>query len=305
MACFSNGGNTRLTSIKQQIFGTIPTIVDGDTDVQPFVSASPDAVRATIEDPSLNGTREELDVRLGAQSSTFDLQFAHRSDQYDDFLEAALFGQWSSDVLEVDSIENPMTLWMDQLDNGVVRQYKDCLPNTMTLDAQLDSTASLSFGMIGTGQELAASGDTDPTKQIANRKPYMHFDGNMKFNGTAIGYVQGVTVNLSNNLESVNVWGELNAACVAAGRSVVDISLTAQFKDAEMLQAFNDQDDQALEFTLNDPDSSTSQKWEFSRVRVLQDSIPVNSSGQIIQTIQLKALRNDTAGKSAIRITRT
>jgi len=302
--CFSNGGNTRVTLLPQLVFGTVPAQGVGSTSILPFVSIDPAAVRATIDDQSLTGNREETSIRIGAESTTLSLEVAHRHSQYDLLVENALFGDWTSDVLEVDSSDHPLTIYVEQLDNSVTRRYQDLLVDTMTLDAQLDSGVTLSFGMIGTAQTLDANADTTPTPVVSGAVNFVHFDGSVSFAGGAIGYVTGINVSLSNSLEPVNVWGQKDAACVGVGRSVVDITLTCQFPSDQMLTAWDDETEAEFEFTLNDLAAGKGETWEFSRCRVLDVSIPVSSSGQVIQTVQIRALRNTVAGQSAIKITR-
>ena len=305
MACFSSSGNTKLTAIKQLVFGTVPAIADSSTQIHPFVSASPESARSEIADPSLNGSREETSVRLGGESTTFDLEFAHRPEQYDDFLEAGLFGEWDNNVLEVDSIENPMCMFLEQADIGVTRKYQDCLPNSFTLSAPLDGIATLSLNMIGTSQKVEASPDTTPVDQVAGVLPYMHFDGQIEFDGSAIGYIQDVAYTVNNNLTSVGGWSSISSICSAVGGSEITINLTAQFADASFVAAAQDETEHSFWFQLNDPTSSKWEKHEFTRVRVMSVSAPISGDGQVIQTMVLKALRNTVTGTSAVKITRS
>lgn len=235
---------------------------------------------------------------------TGDVNGELRYTAWDDWLEAALGGTWATDTPSsgTDRLDNgttarSFTLEKEFSDDTEFMSFTGCRINTLNVQANSRSIATIGFGFIGKGHDAAGAtvftgaATAANTNQIYNTSAHMTAINEGGGAATGIGNI-GFTLN--NNLFADAVVGDDEAFRIGYGQVNVEGSLTAYFTDRTLYEKYVDFTVSSLDFTLTD-DASNALKFEFPTIqyttgRVLQ----TGPTGSVLAELSWEASKDDT-----------
>lgn len=159
--------------------------------------------------------------------------------------------------------------------------YVGCKVNTMSLSIPSTGMATVDFGFMGKdlGQTGTAQYFTTPAAQSTSGVT-AGVNGLVVFNGTPVAVITDASLNLSRNLSNATVLGSNSIAEVFDGRAIVDGSLSLYFTDAVARNAFRDETEVSLVFTLSTNNSATADFMSITLPRVKLNSFTKDDGEQ-------------------------
>jgi hypothetical protein len=209
--------------------------------------------KETFQSETIRSDRQLNDFRHGVRQVSGDIGIEFRDASWDDLLQAVMMGTWSTDVLKAGTTRRSFTIERFFSDIGRYRRGKGCEANAFTLDCPASGIVTGTFSFIGmddTGSGTAITGSTytaDPNENVMDS-----LSGSITVGGSAVTCITSIKLTLENGIENLPVVGETTRIRGAAGRSIVTGELTAFYQDDTLLDAFEDETEVAIVFTLTD-----------------------------------------------------
>lgn len=248
--------------------------------------------------------RAIAEVRMGVQRATLEIPFELSFATFDDLLEAALFGEWTLDVLDQGVVVHSFTFEEGFTDVDVYLPAVGAMVNTMTLNlAPEGAMVTGSFGLVCKAQRTSTATTMADSVVVANTNPvFDSFQGHI-LKGTAnMAVATSATINLTNNVEQLFALFQDEAFGNAVGRCDVQGSIEAYFQSEAEMDEFLNEDEISLEFELEDLDEN---KYTIELPRVKWTGNTRNlTENTATQTIPFQALF-DADLATTMRITRT
>ncbi|MFW0776296.1 MAG: phage tail tube protein, partial [Rickettsiales bacterium] len=209
-----------------------------------------------IEDDCLNATRQVKGLRHGNRQTSGDINGRLAYGEYDDLLEAALMGTWTSDELKVGVVERSFT-FERYFDVGTdeYHRFEGCKINTMSISVEPNANVGLTFGIVG--QDL----DSDNmTSQVASSTystastsvPFDSFTGTITEGGSSIGVVTSLELNLDNGYESIFALMSTTGIEPTGGKSRLTGTCTVYYESKAQYEKFLNETSSAIVLTLTD-----------------------------------------------------
>jgi hypothetical protein len=228
----SESNRTALTYVAESTYGTTPPNSSSwetirSTGENPAFGAAPQ----TIVSNEIRSDRQVSDLVLVSTQVQGGFNFEFSDDTYDTFLEAALCGTWTSDVLKAGTTKRSFTVskQFTDMDDGVSPAETDWIHTTgqrigtMTLDFVFGQIVTGSFGFQGNGvststTSLVGSGSVAAatTTDIMSSADF----STLKIDTvTATEYIRRIALNLNNNLRPIEALGYAAPINQGYGRS--------------------------------------------------------------------------------------
>jgi hypothetical protein len=151
--------------------------------------------------------------------------------------------------------------------------YTGVKVNTIGISLPATGMATLDFGLMG--KDLAQVGTsqyfTSPTAQSTSGV-FAGVNGKVVFQGATVAVITDATININRNISNATVLGSNSIAEVFDGRCIVDGSLSIYFTDAIARDAFKDETEVSLVFTLTTGNTATADFVSISLPRVKLNS---------------------------------
>jgi hypothetical protein len=260
--------------------------------------------RSPQQSAEFRSDRAITDVRLGVQRATFPIPFELTWETYDDFLAAALFGDWSTGVLKQGTTAHFFDLEEGFTDIAVYLTMIGAMVDTFTLSLQPEGRIITGqFGFIGRKliDPETSSGDATPTAANSN-PPFDSFTGFIKKDLVAIGVATSLDLSVANNLAAHYILFDDEASGMGAGRANITGTLNAYFTGKDEIEEFLAEDECALQFELEDLDGNT-YLVDLPRVKWTGNTRNV-AENEITQAMPFQALYDETE-ETAMKITAT
>lgn len=261
-----------------------------------------------FESNEIRSDRQRVDARHGGRlvAGTISCEASYGG-HFDDFLEAALCGTWSTDVLKAGTTRRSFTIEeiYSDLENG--NKYflnTGCEIDGFTLSASAGGIVTCEFPIIGQNQTTSSSAIAGSSYGAANTtEVFDAFDGSMSEGGSTIATVTEFGLTLSNGMQPKRVIGTDLTRLPSIGRTTITGSLTAFFEDEALYSKFTNETESSLTITLTD---AAGNDWiiDLSSVVYTNVSKPVAGDGPIVITMDYTAIYN-ASDASSIVITRT
>ncbi len=260
--------------------------------------------RSPQQSAEFRSDRAITDVRLGVQRATFPIPFELTWETYDDFLEAALFGDWSTGVLKQGTTAHFFDLEEGFTDIAVYLTMIGAMVDTFTLSLQPEGRIITGqFGLIGKKLIDPETSSADATPTAANTNtPFDSFTGFIKKDTVAIGVATSLDLSVANNLAAHYILFDDEASGMGAGRANITGTLNAYFSGKDEIEEFLAETESALEIELEDPSGNTYTidlpvvKWTGNTRNVAEN--------EITQAIPFQALYDSVSG-TTMTITKT
>lgn len=299
MAC-AQGSRHEINYIQESTFGVTPAtpVFKAFRNTGTTLELS----KTSLVSNELRSDRQISDFRGGNKQVGGDISFELSADSFDDMLEAALGGTWTTDVLKAGTTQRSFTI--ERLFDDVTQylRYTGMVASGFSLSVNPDAMVEGSVSFVGKGQEVSQTIVTGATYSSApTTLPFDSFSGTINEGGASIATVTGLEITLDNGSEASFVVGSAETPCIVDGRSNLAGTVTAQFRDEVLLNKFINETESSLEFTLTD--GTNSQTFLLPRIKYTGGSVPVSDEGLVTISLPFQALYDETEA-SNITITR-
>lgn len=251
----------------------------------------------------IRNDRQIVDMRHGVRRATGDVNFELSYGAFDDWLEAALFSTWATNVLKVGVTPKSFTVERAFADISEFQPFTGVMVNSMSLNIVPNAMVTGSFGLIGAGLMTPASTALDAAvTAAASNPPFDGFTGTITEGGGAAS-VTSLSLELNNNLAPVYIIGSDTAPQILAGRSILTGTLTSFFESEAMLNKFLAETESSLSLTLEGA-SGGDLTILLPRIKYTAATVDVsNADDGILVQMPFQALR-DASEATNIKITR-
>lgn len=247
----AGGSLARLAYIAEVTYGTTPATPAFQV-INP-TSHSLGLEKETFQSETIRSDRQLNDFRHGVRQVSGDIGIEFRDASWDDLLQAVMMGTWSTDVLKAGTTRRSFTIERFFSDITRYRRAVGCEFNSFSLECPASGIVTGTFGVIGmddtgAGTAIASSSYTaDPNENVMDS-----LSGSITVGGSAVTCITSIKLTLENGIENLPVVGEVTRIRGAAGRSIVTGELTAFYQDDTLLDAFDNESEVAIVFTLTD-----------------------------------------------------
>ena len=298
---FAVGSRHALSFVAESTYGTTP-----GTPSMKLLRQTGNTIGLTKEtflSDEIRSNRERTDLRHGTHQVGGDVPIELSYGAFDDFLAAALFSTWSSDVLKVGTTVQSFTMERRFLDIAQYQPMTGCMVNTLALNIQPNAMVTGTIGIIGQDGDISGTSLGTPT-DVATNAPFDSFTGALLEGGSAIASVSQLSLNLTNNITPAFVIGSKVTPQMIYGMSDMTGSLTAFFEDENLMNKFLNEEESSLAVTLTDPEGNDLE-IDLPRIKYTSASVPVNSANEgVTVSMDFQALLS-SSDASSIVITRT
>lgn len=293
----ASNATTKLGLVKEVTFGVTPTTPSLIS--QRFASANFSLAKGELVDDSKTGSRQRQYTQTGNESVTGSLSGPFAHDNYDSLLESVFYNTFASNVLKFGTTVQSFTIEEAQDDISVYRQLSGVIVNGFQLDSPVDGLTTISFDVLAKDMALAGTPlDASYTAQPV-RQPFTHVGGTISEGGSAIGYVNSVSLQVSNNLSPAYVWGNGNTDDLIPGQVDVTGTLDVFFTDTALINKFLNGTASSLSFTLTD--GTRTIQFNLPNIRYTGAEAAIESgSGQRIVSLPFRALYDATAASTVV-----
>lgn len=182
--------------------------------------------------------------------------------------------------------------WYNNISQSEV--YTGCKVNTVGISIPSTGMTTLDFGFMG--KDLASTGTTQyfssPTAQSTSGV-FAGVNGTVIFNGVPVAVITDASININRNISNATVLGSNSIAEVFDGRCIVDGSLSLYFTDAVARNAFKDETEVSIVFTLTTGNTANADFVSITLPRVKLNSFTKDDGEQgIVASTDFQALLN-------------
>lgn len=297
---FATGSRTFLSFVAESSFGTTPS-GPGMAEL-PSTGNTLELTKNALQSDAIRSDRMIEDFRHGFRSVKGDIKFELAHNNFDVWLAAALFGDWSSNVLKAGTLAKSFTVERGYTDIGRHHQFTGCMVSAFSLSVQAEAMVKGTFSILGKDMATSAASLGSPTA-VALRDPFDSFSGSIMEGGGTTTTVTGIELSLDNGLEAAQVIGSSSIKDIFAGRSSLTGTVSAYFKDDALLDKFLNETESSLEFTLSDPLANTL-TFRVPRLKYSAGQTPVEGERGLVVTLPFQGLY-DAGEATNLKITRS
>jgi len=299
---FAQGSRTQLAYVSEVTYGTTPATPAMVS--LPFVTHSVDLTKTRVQSAEITPDRMPRVDRHGQRTVTGDISVEMRPADYDFLLEDALFGSFSSNVLNTGTTVGSFTLEDGALDITQYRAFTGCMVNTMQMSIAPNQMTTATFGIIGKNMTQSTSPLDATLTAASNNEPFDSFSGAISEGGSTIAYVNSIDFTLNNNLNPTFALGSVTTPQVEFGMSSLEGTMTVFYQDAALITKFLNETESSLSIVLDDRVAGLNYTLLMPRIKINGAAVPVASPASRLLTIPFVALRDSSTG-TQLRITRT
>ena len=253
----ANGAQHSLHYIAETTYGTTPS-TPGFSPL-PHTGTTLAVTKDAVESEKIRGDRQVEDFRHGNKTVGGDITAELEYEAFDDLLEAALCGTWTTDVLKAGTTRRSFTIQRKFADIATpeFHTYTGCEINTLALSVSPNSMVTTTFGIIGKDLSLATSQITGSTfaSDVGNT-PFDSFTGSITEGGASIATVTAIDMTLENGIEPLFSVGSQTTNRPSIGRSRLTGTLTTYFESKSLYEKFLNETASSIVLTLSDVDGN-------------------------------------------------
>lgn len=180
--------------------------------------------------------------------------------------------------------------------------YTGLKVNTVGVSIPATGMATVDFALMGKDLALTNTSQyfTSPTAQGVTGV-LAGVNGVVVFNGTPVAIITDASFNINRNLANATVLGSNSLADMFEGRILVDGSLSLYFTDVVARNAFKDETEVSLIFSLSSNNLAAADFVSFTLPRVKINSFSKNDEeGGLVASCDFQALLNTVAGANEL-----
>jgi hypothetical protein len=300
---FAQGSRSSLSYIVESTFGTTPA---GNFTNLPFSTHSLNLTKDRVSGTDIQADRMPRVDRHGNRQVGGDIVADLRKGDYDPFLEAAMLGVWSTDVLKVGVIPKFFSIEDYAADIDQARLFTGMTVSTMGISLAPNQMVTTTFGMVGKDMTI---GQTQKTQTASSTNaPFDAYSGDIAIgnvaSSSAVAIVTALDFSISNSYAPTFVIGDDSAPSLEYGQAIVEGTLSAYFENAALITRFLDEVESELEVSVDDPTGANPYTFLFPRIKINGADVGVSGQESRVITLPFVALY-DTTETSNLVITRT
>jgi len=299
---FAQGSRTQLAYIPEVTFGTTPSTPA--MIALPFNTHSVDLTKTRVQSAEITPDRMPRIDRHGQRTVSGDIVVEMRPADYDFLLEDALFGSFSSNVLNTGTTVSSFTLEDGALDITQYRAFTGCMVNTMQISIAPNQMTTATFGIIGKDMTQSTTALDASLTAASGNEPFDSYSGAITEGGSAIAYVNSIDFTLNNNLNPAFVLGATTTPQMEFGQSTLEGTMTVYYQDKALIDKFLGETESSLQIVMNDRVAGKDYTLLMPRIKINGAAVPVSSPQSRLITIPFVALRDSVTG-TQLRVTRT
>jgi hypothetical protein len=299
---FAQGSRTQLAYIPEVTFGTTPA--SPQMIALPFNTHSVDLTKTRVQSAEITPDRMPRIDRHGQRTVSGDIVVEMRPADYDFLLEDALFGTFTTNVLNTGTTVSSFTLEDGALDITQYRAFTGCMVNTMQMSIAPNQMTTATFGIIGKDMTQSTSPLDASLTAASGNEPFDSFSGAISEGGSAIAYVNSIDFTLNNNLNPAFVLGSVSTPQMEFGQSTLEGTMTVYYQDKALIDKFLGETESSLSIVLDDRVAGKNYTLLMPRIKINGAAVPVSSPQSRLITIPFVALRDSVTG-TQLRVTRT
>jgi len=258
--------------------------------------------KEAIQSAEIRADRQISDSRHGNRRIGGDINFELSYGAFDDFIAAALFGDWAGNVLKAGTTLKTFSIERAFTDIDQFLVYRGAGVNTMSLSIVPNRMVTGTFGIVGHDMAVDDATLGAPT-DVATNSPFDSFTGTLLEGGVANAAITAFTLNIENGIDPEYVIMKSAADELTYGRSNVSGRISAKFKNLDMLNKFINEVESSISLTL-DGANGGDLTILLPRIKYNGGDAPVNGEGSVILDMPFQALLDPVTGTN-IQITRT
>lgn len=300
----ANGAQHSLHYVAETTYGTTPSTPTWTP--LPHTGTTLALTKDGIESEKLRGDRQVEDFRHGNKSVSGDVTGELEYAAFDDMLEAALCGTWTTDVLKAGTTRRSFTFERKFADLATpeYHRYTGCEVNALSISVSPNAMVTTTFGIIG--KDL-----TTNTSQVASsvyssdvgNSPFDSFTGSILEGGSSIGVVTAFELSLENGIEPLFAVGSQTTNRPSIGKSRLTGTLTTYFESKALYDKFINETSSSIALTLTDLDGND-YLIELGNVKYNSGQPDVSGEGAVTIALEFVGLYDDVDASNIV-ITRT
>lgn len=294
------GQQLQVAYIPEVTFKTTPATPTGE--IIRFTSFTLAADRSYLQNPELRTDRQKAAGRGGVMVGKGDLGGVLSYGTYDDFLEAALGGTWTTNVLKIGNTRKSFTFERLHKVNTMSFPFLGTVVDNFTLTGKADANVEASFGLIAAVCSNEGTATIWTATTPASTTPVLTtWAGSIKKGGTALGTVTGWTLKGANNYQEAKVCGSQNLYDLAQGTCQITGTLDLYFDSEALYTDFRAENSVTLQINIG---SGTSQSYtiDLTDCRITKFGAPSTGEGMVTVSVEFESFADAT--NTACKITR-
>ena len=300
----ATGSKHSLHYVSESTYGTTPA-TPAFTPLC-ITGVSTGLTRDAIESGCLSDDRQLKDVRNGNKQGGGSIDTELVYGDADAFLEAALMGTWTANVLKAGTTRRSFTVerGFNGLDTPEYHRNLGLELSGFELSLAPNSVATMTYNALFKSLNVATSQIAGATYNAATTNvPFDSFTGSITEGGSGVGVVTQIDMSLDNGMEPAFVLFDDETIRPSDGKSRITGTLTAYYEDKSLYEKFVNGTNSAIVFTAIDPDGN---QYEFNlpNIKYTGGNPDVSGDGPVTLALEFSAIYDQTED-SQIVITRT
>jgi len=267
MPTFAQGSRTSLSYIVESTFGTTPA---GNFTNLPFSTHSLNLTKERVQGNDLQSDRMPRVDRHGNKQAGGDIVVDLRDGDYDDFLESAMLGTFSTNVLKVGTSPKYFSIEDYAADIDQAKLFTGCTVSSMGISLAPNQMVTTTFSMVGKGMTLSATQKTQDAASGA--APFDAYSGDLSIGNvgalSASAIVTAVDFTVDNAFAPTFVVGSDETPALQYGRATVEGTFSAYFEDEALVNRFLNETNSALQVSVNDPTGANEYTFLFPYIKI-------------------------------------
>lgn len=267
MPTFAQGSRTSLSYIVESSFGTTPA---GNFTNLPFSTHSLNLTKERVQGNDLQSDRMPRVDRHGNKQAGGDIVVDLRDGDYDDFLESAMLGTFSTNVLKVGTSPKYFSIEDYAADIDQAKLFTGCTVSSMGISLAPNQMVTTTFSMVGKGMTLSATQKTQDAASGA--APFDAYSGDLSIGNvgalSASAIVTAVDFTVDNAFAPTFVVGSDETPALQYGRATVEGTFSAYFEDEALVNRFLNETNSALQVSVNDPTGANEYTFLFPYIKI-------------------------------------
>lgn len=291
----ASGSNRRVDYVEETTYNTPPSSATWKNFRNTGGQFKKDQTNS--ESQEIRPDRQTSGVIFGAQSSSGELQFELSATSFDDMLEAALMGTWTSDKLVIGLTDRSFAFVEQFQDIGQTLLSTGQVANTLNLSTTAD-TVTGSFGFLGKGHtnDLTAIGTpiySAPDTTIA----FTSYEAVAKLDDANSCIVTQLDITLTNNREVRNAIGDCDLE-PKVGKVSATGNATIYFENMAVYQKWLGNESIDLEILFSD--GANTQTWILPKAFATDGTKDVSGDADIFISLPITATYDQGEGSSLV-----
>ena len=294
---FATGGNHGLRYVVESEFGKTPAS-PAMRELR-HTSCGLALTKDSFQSNELRRDAQISDLRHGVKQANGDVGIELSYGEYDDFLAAAIRGEWDGNILKAGIKPWYFTIEREFADIQQFELFTGCMVNSLSLDIQSNAMVTGTISFIGKGVTFPTSTAATVSTPSFTHSPVDGFHGALKEGGAEIAVITSISLNIDNGIEAANVVGSDEAEALVPGRINCTGTVSAYFEDMTLLQKFVDEAESSLEIVLGDGGPG-SYIFTLPRIKYTGGDNGVDGEGPVMLDMPFQALLDSCTGTNVL-----